>query len=546
MPGLVSLFTTANPLFLQFANDLDKGAAKFQQWAASSTGAKTFVAYAQAQLPKVEQLIETLATTVGHLAQGFAPLGGTTLTTLTLFAQVINRIPIGVLQQLAPLLVGLKVASTAAAAMNNLSLVLGPLAVKLGLVAAAEEGAVISTGTLAAAFGPLAAATVAVVGGVELLKTTFPSLNSILSVHTLPAVDANTQGINALTNAYRDAHNGIDGTSKQLLEWGSNATNAKTAAVDYAGGTKQVNQALAELRTQYGGVATNADSATASTIGLTAAQQKLVGQVMSSNTQLGFLSATLDKFSNNAISAQQMELQFKDALAGASAQVKQNGSALNDNTVKGRSNQEWLLNQITAVNQHAVAVGKQTGSVKQATTALGADETQLIAAANAAGFNKQQVQALIHQYALTPKQVETAVKADTANALAGIAGVQAALNNLQSYKVLQIVEVTSKIAAGSAGTNLATRDSGGPVTAGTPYLIGLNRRPEIFVPEQSGMVAPIPRGVSGSPLGAATINVTVQAGALVHQSDVGRYLVGVLEQAFAGGQTVTGGQAAMR
>jgi hypothetical protein len=258
---------------------------------------------------------------------------------------------------------------------------------------------------------------------------------------------------------------------------------------------------------------------------------------MSSNTQLGFLSATLDKFSNNAISAKQMELQFKDALAGASAQVKQNGSALNDNTVKGRSNQEWLLNQITAVNQHAVAVGKQTGSVKQATTALGADETQLIAAANAAGFNKAQVQALIHQYGLTPKQVETAVKADTAAALAGIAGVQAALNNLQSYKVLQIVEVTSKIAAGSAGTNLAGRAAGGPVTAGTPYIVG-ERRPEVFIPSVSGRI--MPRVATGGN------TYIINASGFLDGQQAGRVIVGVLEQAFASGQTVAGGQAAMR
>lgn len=35
------------------------------------------------------------------------------------------------------------------------------------------------------------------------------------------------------------------------------------------------------------------------------------------------------------------------------------------------------------------------------------------------------------------------------------------------------------------------RDFGGPVQAGQPYLIGLNRKPELFVPEQAGSVLPL-------------------------------------------------------
>ncbi len=51
------------------------------------------------------------------------------------------------------------------------------------------------------------------------------------------------------------------------------------------------------------------------------------------------------------------------------------------------------------------------------------------------------------------------------------------------------------ISTSAAGTSVATghgiRDSGGPVSAGSSYLIGLNRKPEIFTPSMSGSIAPL-------------------------------------------------------
>jgi hypothetical protein len=51
---------------------------------------------------------------------------------------------------------------------------------------------------------------------------------------------------------------------------------------------------------------------------------------------------------------------------------------------------------------------------------------------------------------------------------------------------------------------IQTRDSGGPVSAGTPYLIGGGKQPEIFVPGADGFVTP--NGMGG---GGTTINTTI-------------------------------------
>jgi hypothetical protein len=60
------------------------------------------------------------------------------------------------------------------------------------------------------------------------------------------------------------------------------------------------------------------------------------------------------------------------------------------------------------------------------------------------------------------------------------------------------------------------RATGGPVTAGQPYIVG-EHRPELFVPNQSGTILPsVPSG--------ATYNITVQAGAYMgNPSDARRY-----------------------
>jgi hypothetical protein len=59
-----------------------------------------------------------------------------------------------------------------------------------------------------------------------------------------------------------------------------------------------------------------------------------------------------------------------------------------------------------------------------------------------------------------------------------------------SLKRIMIDEwITKPVSSGLQG--LFGRASGGPVSAGTPYIVGENRRPELFVPSQNGTVVPM-------------------------------------------------------
>src|SRR6266702_7634906 len=302
-------------------------------------------------------------------------------------------------------------------------------------------------------------------------------LHDVFDPHNADILKTQATGLDGLRTAYWSLHDGVSGTAQQLLDWGSKAGNAKIVTDRFATSQKDLDKALAGLRAQVGptigglddmGTAAAASAAKQKT--LTGEMNKVKDSAFSVTAQLGFLNAALDKLSNNAIDAAQMELQLKDALAGAREALKGNGSSLSDLTSKGRANREWLLAQIHAVNDHAAAVGKQTGSVRKATDALASDEAQLRRAALAAGLNKHQVDALIRTYEATPRQVATIIKADTASASRKIRSLQAQLDHLRGKDiVINTIQSFHTIGAPNAGAGgkLAIRDSGGPVVGGT-------------------------------------------------------------------------------
>jgi hypothetical protein len=83
--------------------------------------------------------------------------------------------------------------------------------------------------------------------------------------------------------------------------------------------------------------------------------------------------------------------------------------------------------------------------------------------------------------------------------------------------------ITQPLAKG-IGTFLAGRAMGGPVNAGTPYMVG-EKGPELFVPSSSGSIVPNgAMGSSGGGSGGVTVNYNIAAG--VSRAE----LVPILEQ----------------
>lgn len=536
---VVSLFRDFEPLLSDIGNQLDIGSGKLANWAQTSDGPKKFVEYAKAELPKVEQFLGTVAVALGHIAEASAPFGGVVLTELTLFGKAIDAIPVPVLEVLIPILSTLVVGLKALKIAEQVQVWMGGLGAKL-------ESAAMGGAGLAGTMGPLAGI---LIGGYAATQMFGDQLEKVANQFATGKImaDQNVSAMDELSTQYWNATGVVDGTSDAMLQFAlsgkmtgqgiggisdqvvallphlSNlglSTDAVSTGVsgtnnDYqkliasvkahGGATQDDIKALDGLHQAFGGTSVDARAAHDATTGLTDDQKKLADQVLSTSGQLNILNGALDKLSNFGLDAAQQELRLKDSLAGATAQVKQNGSAINDNTVKGRSNKEWLLTQISAINSHAVAVGKQTGSVKAATGALASDEAQLRRSATAAGMNKTQVDALIRAYAATPKQVATTIKADTKAALGNITTLQANIQALKDKKISITTYLQNVILPGlksESATHDSHRASGGHVYAGQSYVVG-EKRPEVLtMGGTNGYISPrVPTGgSSGQPI----------------------------------------------
>ncbi len=177
---LVNLFRSFEPLFVAVNEDLLRGSAALEKWASSSGGVSKFVAYAQNQLPQVEQTLGQLAVAVSRIVAGLAPLGTVSLTSLGVLARVINLIPVRTMQTIAPAIAGIVVAYKALSRAAEL-----PGLKKLGL----------GFGTL----GPIAAA-----AGIALGIYT-----SILGASQAKQAQA-TSEVNSYTDALKASHGAID------------------------------------------------------------------------------------------------------------------------------------------------------------------------------------------------------------------------------------------------------------------------------------------------------------------------------------------------
>ena len=414
--GLVNLFVRLNPLFLSLGDQLVKGSAAFERWSASSGGVTKFVTYAQQQLPTVEHTIVNLVTTIEHLIVGIAPLGGGSLTTLRLFSDAINHIPVGVLQILAPALAGLKIASTVSAGISNLTVAFRGLK---DLQIAKTLGSALGS----IPFGPVGIA----IAGVALAAGIAAGALKLFGHHAHEAV----KPVQELTDAINEDSGAFRVNTRQQIV----ATLQSKGLYD------------AGLK-------------------LGISQRDLTDAVLGNAKAAGIVANAINGAHNST-----------GALGQASATLAKGLPYL----------QDQLFASKHAADNEAAAMGRLTGNT-----------------ANAA-------------YA-------------TSRLRDAVAGLQNKTVTVQEY-IKTINEVTTiQTYAGSHDSRI--RDSGGPVTAGEPYLIGLNGRPELFVPAQSGNVVPLPAGGPAAWRGAAggttVINVNVSPMVGANARAVGQQIAAAL------------------
>ena len=209
-PALVGLLTQLDPLFTTIGADLVRGSGDFEKWATSSQAVRNFVAYSQNELPAVEQTISALAVTASHLVQGLAPLGSTSLTSIRVLSQVINEIPVPVLEAVIPLIIGLKLGLDGLKVADNAAASIATFSTKLEKSSGAVSdyaGYLGGVGKAVSFLGPVGVAAGLGIG----------ALTAIMGSNSEAAVE-DTKRVNDLTEALKNgtAATTILGTAHQV------------------------------------------------------------------------------------------------------------------------------------------------------------------------------------------------------------------------------------------------------------------------------------------------------------------------------------------
>lgn len=177
------------------------------------------------------------------------------------------------------------------------------------------------------------------------------------------------------------------------------------------------------------------------------------------------------------------QIAFEQSLDDLAAGFKQFGRNLNIDTQNGRENMKNLEGAITdaqKVRDDLLAQGK----IEEANAAYKRMTDRIREVMKAAGFTKQAIDAMVG-----PREL--------------VIGITYKERNRPTF----IASNYSQPAQDAMGAG--RRASGGPVTAGMPYVVGDGGRPEWFVPEQSGYVYPKVPSTGGGMMDARPVNITV-------------------------------------
>jgi hypothetical protein len=506
--GLVSLLRSFQPLFFQVNQDLVAGSQKFAAWAKSSDGVKTFVAYAQNQLPQVEAGLGSLAMTVGHLAQGFAPLGTVSLTTLGTLSRLINAIPIGTLQELAPAIAGVALAYKGLSSASKLP---GLRGLNLGFSALGPAAGIagVALGIFTGILGRSQARQAQVTAEVNSYTQALQASHGAITQAIRDQAAKNLQDSGALTAANKLGislslvTSAATGNKDALFAVTATTTAAIKAADDYASGLANVNyatraqydaaqsqkkalfeQAAAAIKVQeaVGGQTGELEKARAkyqqladATQGTVSAQAQAAVTIDGVTTKLdkqttasNLLKNALDRLNGTALSVEQTENAFLDTLGNLKTAHDAGTASIAQNNAKSRANREILVQSITAANDAAQATAdqaKKTHTLAEALRigagALKNHEDAIRRAAAAAGLDKDEVNDLINKLGKIPKHITSNVELRTAAARKAAADLAAYVSRFRP--VMEVVAHTS--ISGGHG-KLAQHAAGGAVKDG--------------------------------------------------------------------------------
>jgi hypothetical protein len=262
------------------------------------------------------------------------------------------------------------------------------------------------------------------------------------------------------------------------------------------------------------------------------------GATEKANADLQTLETTLNALNGTALTLSETESAYQAALDAATDSANKNGATLDLHSAQGRANEAALRQIVDTTTQFAQATydsalanGTATIASREAAATYEAGRQAFINSASSMGLTRAQAEALADRMMRKPPDWHFKPTMDTSWVEAAVAKVKALVSSMPN-----------QVGYGQAGTyaeyyyqqNAGKRERGGPVEAGQAYVVG-EKRPELFIPDQSGMILPevpapgraIPWSGGG---GGTTINVTIQAGLVASQEELAASVAALLRR----------------
>ena len=269
-----------------------------------------------------------------------------------------------------------------------------------------------------------------------------------------------------------------------VARFGEAVGDAKTTLPAYTAAMDAASEATGDFPPALSDVAAEAATATDEVVSFRDAIKKLLFP------QLDVIDATDD---------------MRAGFFSLAKAVKDNTPTLKANTEAGLKNREALRGQIEKIVAYGQALTDAGTPQDVARGKVYAQIEALRAQAVKWGLNADEVDAYLKRLGFVPGKVSTTVSAPGLEAAKNSAGtLKSRLDYINGKTFRGTVQIDTYLRDGTSGTGSATGSSGGrrtdptraiggPVLRGTPYIVG-ERRPEVFIPSQSGRIAQVGAG----------------------------------------------------
>lgn len=202
------------------------------------------------------------------------------------------------------------------------------------------------------------------------------------------------------------------------------------------------------------------------------------------------------------LGVRESERQYQEAIDDTTAALEKNGKTHDNNTEKGRDNNDMLDKLAKSALDHAAAMSKDGKGVAEVNKHMTDARARYIAAARAMGYSAQEATDLANQLKLVPKNIRIDVLYRDAAARANLASFKRAVDSLDGRVINVSTYVRgANIIPGAGGGKMFVQAAGG-ITPHSAAETGGARNGGTLINEAGPEVVRLPNGSNVATAGA--------------------------------------------